>query len=208
MPKLIFSPRRLLLLLSFSLMAFSVLATEIPLRGPMPFEAMDKNGDNMLSPQEYVEAHNLRKKMRAEANMPGGRMMEPGFNYFDSDGDNLVSRKELEEGRASWQESRGGGQGPGMGNNGMGPGGGMGRGMGRNMPSFAEFDLNGDGDLTKEEFYDARAKRMYDRAEQGYQLRNAASAPAFEEIDTNSDGKIDPDEFKTHQAQHRQMRNQ
>ena len=90
----------------------------------------------------------------------------------------------------------------------MGPGGGMGKGMGRNMPSFAEFDLNGDGTLAKEEFYDARAKRMYDRAEQGYPLRNAATAPSFEEIDTNSDGKVDPDEFKTHQAQHRQMRNQ
>ena len=149
----------------------------------------------------------MRQKMRADAKMPASRMMEPGFNYFDVDGDNLVNRKELDEGRAAWQESRGSGQGMGQGS-GMGPGGGLGKGMGRNMPSFAEFDLNGDGTLAKEEFYDARAKRMYDRAEQGYPLRNAATAPSFEEIDTNSDGKVDPDEFKTHQAQHRQMRNQ
>lgn len=201
MSKSLHSPYKLLFLISMGLTTFTAQAADIPLSGPMPFEAMDKNGDNMISPQEYVEAHNMRQKMRTDAKMPASRMMEPGFNYFDVDGDNLLNRKELEEGRTAWQDNRGGGQG-------MGPGGGMGKGMGRNMPSFAEFDLNGDGDLTKEEFYDARAKRMYDRAEQGYPLRNAATAPSFEEIDTNSDGKIDPDEFKAHQIQHRQMRNQ
>jgi Ca2+-binding EF-hand superfamily protein len=76
-------------------------------------------------------------------------------------------------------------------------------GRGRNMPSFSDFDLNGDGVLLKEEFYDARAKRMYDRAEQGFALRNADKAPAFESVDTNGDGKVDAKEFEYHQQQHR-----
>ena len=83
-----------------------------------------------------------------------------------------------------------------------------GQNKGRNMPTFTDFDLNADGTLKKEEFYDARAKRMYDRAEKGYPLRNAAKAPAFEGIDTDKNGEISPTEFSAHQAEHKKMRMQ
>jgi Ca2+-binding EF-hand superfamily protein len=183
-------------------------AAEPALTGPIPFESFDSNNDNMISPQEYVETHNLRKKLREKAGMPMKRNPTPGFTDFDSNGDNLISREELEAGRqAMGRGGQGMGRGMGMGQ-GMGPGMGMGKGMGRNMPSFSDFDLNGDGVLLKEEFYDARAKRMYDRAEQGYPLRNAANAPDFETVDSNGDGKISEQEFREHQRQHRMMMQQ
>lgn len=93
------------------------------------------------------------------------------------------------------------GQGPGA-----GPGRGMGGpGMGRNMPAFADFDTNGDGSLTEQEFNEAKGKRIQERAQQGYQMRNLATAPTFATIDSNGDGRVDPQEFAAAQAQHRQQ---
>lgn len=85
----------------------------------------------------------------------------------------------------------------GMGEQGRG----MGMGMDRNMPTFSEYDLNGDGKIVEHEFNTARAKRMSERAQQGYRMRNAGNAPAFKELDSNGDGFINVDEFATHQAQ-------
>ena len=93
---------------------------------------------------------------------------------------------------------------------GPGPGAGMGRGMGPGMgpgmPTFGDFDLNGDGTLTEDEFNQARAKRMADRAAQGYPMRNAARAPNYKDFDTDHDGKMTADEFNAGMAEHhRQM---
>ena len=179
-------------------------AEDMPLRGPIPFNVMDTDSNNMLSPDEFIKAHNQRLKMRRQSGMRMREMMPPGFTYFDRNHDNQISQNELKAGRVNWQQQR---RNMGMG---MGRNQGMGRsqGMGRNMPNFSDFDLNADGVLRKEEFYDARAKRMYKRAEQGYPMRNAAKAPPFEDIDTNNDGKISPDEFSAHQAEHKKMRMQ
>ena len=38
----------------------NVLAADIPMRGPIPFEAFDKDGNKMISPQEFVETQNQR----------------------------------------------------------------------------------------------------------------------------------------------------
>jgi Ca2+-binding EF-hand superfamily protein len=239
-------PRYISILL-FSIVTLSTagaFAADMPLRGPIPFDSFDADGNKMISPQEFVETHNQRKKMRTDANMPMGRMFDDqAFTYFDTNGDNLISPEELEAGRKAMQQrsgmqqgmpqngpqqgmrpGMGRGMGPGMGQ-GMGPGmgrgmrpgmgqgmgPGMGRGMGpgmnqgRQMPTFAEFDLNGDGSLTSEEFYEARAQRMQQRTEQGYMMRNAPNAPDFESIDTNADGKVTPEEFAAHQAARMQM---
>jgi Ca2+-binding EF-hand superfamily protein len=184
--------------LFFLLLSFGkVFGGELSATGPIPFENFDSNGDNMINPQEYVETHNQRKKLREQAGMPNKRKATPSFTDFDQDGNNLISRQELESGR----------QAMGRGGQGMASGKGMGRG--HQMPKFSEFDLNGDGVLLKEEFYDARAKHWYERAEQGYKLRNAAKAPPFETVDSNGDGKVNKDEFEEHQAQHRKtMRGQ
>jgi Ca2+-binding EF-hand superfamily protein len=72
-------------------------------------------------------------------------------------------------------------------------------------PGFSQFDTNGDGSLTKQEFYNARAQRMGERAQQGFPMRNAPYAPSFESIDANGDGQVNPQEFAGAQAQHRQQ---
>ena len=79
-------------------------------------------------------------------------------------------------------------------------------GMGMNKPTFAVFDLNGDGAITKDEFAKARSERIAKRAQEGRQMKNLANAPSFEDIDVDNNGRINADEFATHQAERRKMR--
>jgi len=179
-------------------------ASDLPLKGPLAFEMLDKDSNGFISANEFITTHNARRKMRMEANMRGSmRDHSPGFGYFDTDMDNQLSKDELTSGRKAWKkrmQKKRTDMKKGRGKKSAG----MGVRRGRNMPSFEFFDMNANGSLEKEEFYDARAKRMYKRAEQGFPMRNAAKAPAFESIDTNNDGVISPDEFYAHQKLHRQ----
>ena len=83
----------------------------------------------------------------------------------------------------------------GMGHKGMGH-----KGMHHNMPSFDDFDLDGDDAITEEEFYKARADRIAKRVAEGRQMKNIANAPSFADIDTDDSGGVDRDEFSAHQA--------
>jgi len=85
----------------------------------------------------------------------------------------------------------------------QGMGQGSGRGGMQNRPTFASYDLNGDGKITRDEFDTARAERMKKRAEEGRQLRNAGNAPSFASLDANGDNVITPSEFNARQMQHR-----
>ena len=84
---------------------------------------------------------------------------------------------------------------------------GQGRGMGmrqncmKNQPSFAEYDLNNDGQITQSELEEARAKRMNQKAKEGKMLRNAGNAPAFSTMDKNNDGILNQEEFRLHQTE-------
>jgi len=77
-----------------------------------------------------------------------------------------------------------------------------------NMPSFADFDLNGDGKISEAEFTEARTARISQRATEGRQMRGLADALSFAEIDTNSDGSISPEEFAAAKALHGQQMGQ
>ncbi|WP_162883939.1 EF-hand domain-containing protein [Chromatocurvus halotolerans] len=72
-----------------------------------------------------------------------------------------------------------------------------------NRPAFSDYDQNGDGMIGKEEFSEAHARRVGDRARQGYALRNQDKAPSFEDLDQNGDGEISPEEFAEHQQRRR-----
>jgi len=170
--------------------------------GPMTFSELDKNGDGAVTEQEFTTAHGAHMAARAAQGAPmRGAATAPTFADFDRNGDGRMTSEEFQAGRQALMQGRpGNGPGPGAG---MGGGPGMGMGRGRNMPVFAEFDLNGDGTLTETEFYEARAKRMAERAAQGYAMRNAGKAPAFSAIDTDGNGQVTPDEFAASQAAHR-----
>lgn len=193
-------------------------------RGPMTFADFDRNGDGAVTEQEFNNARAERMAARAAMGAPmRGAAYAPNFADLDRNHDGKMTEDELNAFRQSrMQGGQGAGMGPGYGRGagagnamgpgygrGMGPGMGMGqgygRGAGRNMPSFSEFDLNGDGSLTEQEFYQARANRIAERSQQGYPMRNIGNAPAFGAIDLNGDGRVDAQEFAAAQAQHRQQ---
>lgn len=79
---------------------------------------------------------------------------------------------------------------------------GEGMGMKGKMPTFAEFDLNGDGKIVEQEFNTGHANKMGEMAAEGCQMKHVGECPGFAGIDTNNDGEISEQEFATHQAEH------
>lgn len=88
----------------------------------------------------------------------------------------------------------------------QGPGMQQGRGMGRNMPTFAEFDLDKNGYLDENEFIEARGMRIRARAKQGRMMRGLSSMMQFSDLDLNVDGKVTAGEFAQGRAAHRQKK--
>ncbi|MCW8906648.1 MAG: EF-hand domain-containing protein [Sedimenticola sp.] len=169
----------------------ALLAANPPAQGPMAFASYDANGDGRVSPDEFYNARNARIAERAKA----GYMMRnlgnaPAFEELDGDGDGYLSELELLRGQNAHMQQHRGRQGGAM----RGPGQGGMRGAGR-QASFADFDGNGDGVVTEDEFNQTRGARQAASAERGSMMRNAASAPSFRSFDRNGDGQLTPDEF-------------
>jgi len=180
-------------------------AEAIAARGPIPFATYDADGNGLITEQEFRAVREERMAARtAEGKPMRGAVGAPNFSDFDINGDGHLIPDELAAGQKAQMEKR---RGMGMGM-GMGQGRGMGQGMGRNMPAFSDYDLDGDGIILAEEFNEARSKRISERAQEGYQMKNLGSAPSFADIDANGDGQIDPREFISHQDQRRQQRTQ
>ncbi|MBT2970799.1 MAG: EF-hand domain-containing protein [Candidatus Thiodiazotropha sp. (ex Ctena orbiculata)] len=163
--------------------------------GPIPFALFDRDGNGAISQQEFASVHEERRALRAELGYPMGRVSAPPFHSFDSNNDGWLSQRELLAGQHRNQLMRGGGMGPCRRVRG-----------GPDMPAFSDFDLNRDGILEQNEFEQARAKRISERASQGYLMRNLANAPSFASIDSDGDGVVTADEFSAAQIAHRQQR--
>lgn len=74
-------------------------------------------------------------------------------------------------------------------------------------PSFEDFDADGDGFVSEEEFLTMRSQRMAEKAGEGRPMKGAANAPPFSDVDTDGDGKLDRDEFTAGRDAHmKQMR--
>lgn len=172
-----------------------VAQTQMPVSGPIPFAVFDRDGNGLISQQEFESVHAERRALRAELGYPMGRASTPVFRNFDSNDDGQLTEKELLAGQNRNQLMRGGDAKVGR----MGMGG-------RHMPAFSDFDLNNDGVLKQAEFEQARANRIKERLSQGYQMRNLANAPTFASIDSDSNGVVTPQEFSAAQAAHRQQR--
>ena len=173
-------------------------STEIPDRGPVPFSAFDRNGDGVITEDEFdaVKAERMEKRA-AEGRPMRGAGGAPTFAELDADGDGKITPEELAAGQARQREKRGA---MGMG---QGQGAGQGMGPGRDRPTFEDFDLDGDGSISEAEFVEFRNKRISERVAQGYQMRGLSEAPTFEELDLDGDGKLSREEFEAHQAERR-----
>jgi Ca2+-binding EF-hand superfamily protein len=181
-----------------TLLSLPLQAQQLPVRGPIPFASYDRDGNGYISEEEFNTVQGERLSSRAAQGAPmRGAATASRFADFDTDGDGRISPEELAAGQQAQQQQR---RDAGMG---MGQGPGMGGGMGRNMPAFADYDLDGNGAITEQEFNEARSRRISERAQQGYPMRNLGNAPAFADVDTNGDGVIDPEEFAAHQGQNR-----
>ena len=119
------------------------------------------------------------------------------FSSLDSDGNDEISPEELQAVHgASGPEP---GRGPGM----RGERGGGRRGS---PPTFSDFDLDGDGVVSEQEFRDARTARIAKRVREGRMMRGLINAPTFSDLDIDGDGSLTPDEFAAGARSHRQGR--
>jgi len=76
------------------------------------------------------------------------------------------------------------------------------QGSPRGPGSFDEFDLDGNGFVSEDEFNTVRGQRVADRATEGRPMRGLESAPAFADIDTDGDGQLNQAELAAGQQAH------
>lgn len=124
------------------------------------------------------------------------------FDDFDLNGDGVISRQEMDQLRSQRREAFSSPRSAGIP---MQPGAGrrMGQGRGGQTPTFRDFDLNGDGFLTEEEFIEARGQRVAQRAKEGRQMRGLSGMMQFSDLDQNQDGRVDSSEFQSGILSHR-----
>lgn len=179
---------------SLSVMASSVIAEELPNRGPIEFSTYDINKDGFVSEKEFNDIREKRLEQKAQAGMPmknAGNVAD--FSAFDTNKDGKLTEIELLKGQNKQMQNK-------QGNKGM-----MTQGMGqRNMPDFESFDLNNDGMISSKEMEESREKRMEQKASEGKMMKNVGNQPPFSDIDTNNDGNISKEEFLEHQMKQRQ----
>lgn len=71
-------------------------------------------------------------------------------------------------------------------------------------PPFSDFDKNGDGFVSEDEFNETKAARMAAMAEAGKPMKGAATAPVFSDLDTDGDGMLNEAELTAGQQAHMQ----
>ena len=73
-------------------------------------------------------------------------------------------------------------------------------------PAFSEFDSDGDGFVSEEEFNTTRTARHEKMAQEGRPMKGMASAPSFTDVDTDGDGKLTESELSAaHEAHMKAM---
>lgn len=172
----------------------SVIAEELPNRGPIEFSTYDTNKDGFVSEKEFYDIREKRIEQKLQAGMPMKNAGNaPDFSAFDTNKDGKLTEIELLKGQNKQMQNK-------QGNKGM-----MTQGMGQgNMPDFESFDLNNDGMISSKEMEESREKRMEQKASEGKMMKNVGNQPLFSDIDTNNDGNISKEEFLNHQIKQRQ----
>lgn len=73
--------------------------------------------------------------------------------------------------------------------------------LGMAQMSFSSMDANHNGTVSEQEFSQAQAKNMEQRASENRMMKNAANASQFSDIDLNHDGKITQEEMNQFRSQ-------
>ncbi|MEN8174421.1 MAG: EF-hand domain-containing protein [Pseudomonadota bacterium] len=83
-------------------------------RGPVPYEAFDRDHDDAISAEEFAETHAQRVAVRSEAGYPMRHAKNaPTFEQLDIDGNGSISREEHRDWQTQrMQQRRGMGKGP------------------------------------------------------------------------------------------------
>ncbi len=186
-------PITIIIAVASGLISMNVQAVGTPINGPIPFPAYDTDNSNSISKAEFDSAQSQRMEMmRAAGRAMRGSATQPDFSNYDTDGNGLLNQQELVSGqRIHMQNQRSMGTRPGQT---------RGQGRMRFMPTYNEFDLNGDGIIFEKEFIDARNQRIAERAKKGFLMQNLGNADNFATLDKNADGVLSTKEFKVHQA--------
>lgn len=72
---------------------------------------------------------------------------------------------------------------------------------------FSKADINNDGILTSQEFYNDQARKMEQKTNEGKALKGVSTAPQFGMVDKNKDGKVTFSEYnKFHKVRQQQMK--
>ena len=180
---------------SLSILGSSLIAKDLPNRGPIEFSSYDTNKDGFVSEQEFNDLRAKRMEQKAEAAMPMKNAGNaPSFAMFDTNKDGKLTEVELLKGQNKQMQNNQ--KNMGMSPNGMKPKG--------KMPTFEDFDLNKDGMISSKEMEESREKRMEQNALDGKMMKNIANQPAFSDIDLNNDGNISKEEFLAHKPKPRQ----
>ena len=212
----------LLGLIAGGFMAFNVQAADSPPHGPAAFSDFDLDDNGFISEEEFNTVRGQRMAAKtAEGKQMRGAATAPAFTDIDSDGDGQLNPEELSAAQQAhrgknhanaYGQGYGQGQGHGhghgkkMANGGCGEG--KGKGMKGDMPTFSDFDLNGDGKIVETEFNQGHAKRMSEMAAEGRQMRHVGDAPGFSAVDSNGNGEVSAEEFAAHQAEHHHQMHQ
>ena len=73
-------------------------------------------------------------------------------------------------------------------------------------PAFSDFDQNGDGSVSEEEFNAFRTARHEAMAKEGRPMKGMATAPSFSDVDADGDGKLTEAELTAaHEAHKKAM---
>ena len=73
---------------------------------------------------------------------------------------------------------------------------------------FNNADINNDGILTSEEFYNDQATKMEKKMKEGKALKGVSTAPHFDGVDKNNDGKVTFSEYDSfHTVRQKEMVN-
>jgi Ca2+-binding EF-hand superfamily protein len=195
----------LLVLVAGGFIAFSTQAGESSPHGPPPFSDFDLDSNGFVSEEEFNKARGERMAARAaEGKQMHGAATAPSFADIDTDADGQLNPEELSAAQKAHMEKRHGHHK----HKGQGSGCGKGKGMRREMPTFSDFDLNGDGKIVETEFNQGHAERMSKMAAEGRYMKHAGDAPGFSGVDSDGNGEITEKEFAAHQDEyHQKMHN-